>query len=53
LGFGTWVGGLLMLIVMLIPILYRIRVEEGVLASAFGEQYLDWARRTWRLFPGW
>ncbi len=53
LGLGTWVGALVMLIVMLLPTLYRIRVEERVLESAFGEQYLDWARRTWRLFPGW
>ena len=53
LGFGTWVGALVMLIILLIPTLYRIRVEESVLKSAFGEQYLDWARRTWRLVPGW
>jgi protein-S-isoprenylcysteine O-methyltransferase len=53
LGLGTWVGALVMLVLMLIPTLYRIRVEERVLASAFGEQYAAYARRTWRLIPGW
>ena len=53
LALGTWIGALVMFIALLIPTLYRIRVEEGVLEAAFGDQYLAWARRTWRLFPGW
>lgn len=53
LGLGTWVGALVMLAIMLVPTLYRIRVEEAALAGAFGQQYDAWAQRTWRLFPGW
>ncbi|MBX5467270.1 MAG: isoprenylcysteine carboxylmethyltransferase family protein [Firmicutes bacterium] len=32
--------------------LYRIQVEEQALAERFGEAWQQYARRTWRLFPG-
>ncbi len=53
LGLGTWVGALLMLVAMLIPTLYRIRVEENALLEALGEEYRAYMRRSWRLLPGW
>jgi protein-S-isoprenylcysteine O-methyltransferase Ste14 len=34
------------------PILARIRSEEALLRSQFGEQYDSYRRRTWRLIPG-
>jgi protein-S-isoprenylcysteine O-methyltransferase Ste14 len=53
LGLATWVGTAFMLLMTLIPTVYRIRVEEKVLVENFGEQYLDYMHRTWRIFPGW
>ncbi len=53
LGLGTWLGFLLMLVMILIPTLYRIQVEEKVLIENFGVEYEEYMRRTWRLFPGW
>jgi protein-S-isoprenylcysteine O-methyltransferase Ste14 len=36
----------------IIPILFnRIRVEERVLVSSFGEEYLEYAHRTKKLIP--
>ena len=41
-------------VIMLIPIpivLYRIRIEEKVLVSRFGQEYLEYARKTRKLIP--
>ena len=53
LSLGTWAGALFMFSVLLAASLYRIRVEEHALIQTFGEGYLAYRRRTWRLFPGW
>jgi protein-S-isoprenylcysteine O-methyltransferase Ste14 len=51
LGLGTWAGALFMFIIMLLPTLYRIRVEEKVLLETFGDEYRAYMQRSWRLFP--
>jgi protein-S-isoprenylcysteine O-methyltransferase Ste14 len=33
-------------------VLYRINIEEKVLAENFGNEYHDYMKRTWRIFPG-
>jgi len=41
-------------VIMLIPIpivLHRIRIEEKVLVSRFGQEYLEYARKTKKLIP--
>lgn len=53
LGLGTWAGALLMLVAVLIPTLYRIRIEEEALLEALGEEYRAYVQRSWRLVPGW
>jgi protein-S-isoprenylcysteine O-methyltransferase Ste14 len=53
LAFGTWLGTLVALILMLSATLYRIRIEEQVLVEAFGKEYREYMHRTWKLFPGW
>ena len=53
LALGTWLGGVVTLGVMLAATLYRIRVEEQVLIQVFGNEYREYMKRTWRLFPGW
>jgi protein-S-isoprenylcysteine O-methyltransferase len=49
-------GNLLSLLVILIPIFivvrWRIQIEEAVLVEAFGDEYRNYLRRTWRLLPG-
>jgi protein-S-isoprenylcysteine O-methyltransferase len=53
LAIGTWLGAAVALALMLGATMYRISVEEEVLIAAFGQEYCDYIRRTWRLFPGW
>jgi protein-S-isoprenylcysteine O-methyltransferase Ste14 len=52
LAVGTWLGVVIALIIKLIAIEYRIRVEEEVLQEAFGFEYEEYKKRTWKLFPG-
>jgi protein-S-isoprenylcysteine O-methyltransferase Ste14 len=33
-------------------LLYRIHVEEVALNQAFGAQYAEYRKATWRLIPG-
>ena len=50
---GTWLGALLTFIIVTGSLLYRIRVEEAALISAFGDHYRNYMKNTWLLFPGW
>ncbi|HJR72762.1 MAG TPA: isoprenylcysteine carboxylmethyltransferase family protein [Luteimonas sp.] len=54
-GFALALGNVLSLLVIVLPVtaafLRRIRIEEGVLADAFPEQYPAYARETKRLVP--
>lgn len=43
--------GLLFLILVLVYILYKIRVEENLMIETFGEQYLDYKKRVPQLIP--
>jgi protein-S-isoprenylcysteine O-methyltransferase Ste14 len=51
LAFGSWVGAAVALLVVLVGMLPRIRVEERALGRAFGADYADYASSTWRLLP--
>jgi protein-S-isoprenylcysteine O-methyltransferase Ste14 len=51
LAFRSLVGVLLALL-MLVPLIARIRSEEVLLRSQFGAQYDEYRSRTWRLIPG-
>lgn len=44
-------AGMLLGLLMVPPILSRIRAEEDLLLGEFGEDYLEYQRRTWRLVP--
>jgi protein-S-isoprenylcysteine O-methyltransferase Ste14 len=51
LAFRSWVG--VLLAVLLIPSLVaRIRAEEGLLRTQFGDEYEAYLSRTSRLIPG-
>ncbi len=45
-------AGVLLVVLMLPPLLARMRSEEALLRSQFGAQYDDYRARTWRLVPG-
>ena len=55
LGFGLALGNLWSLLVVMAPVtvafVWRMRVEERVLAEAFPAQYPEYARQTKRLIP--
>jgi len=55
-GLGLAVGNALSLVLLvgfpLVALLIRMRVEEAMLESVFGEDYLAYRQRTWRLVPG-
>jgi protein-S-isoprenylcysteine O-methyltransferase Ste14 len=51
LALGNWLGLAANLSCMGFAYTYRISVEEAALASALGESYKQYMRRTWRLVP--
>jgi protein-S-isoprenylcysteine O-methyltransferase Ste14 len=50
---GTWLGALIVLILILAATLYRIRIEENLLIETFKDEYRRYMAHTWLLFPGW
>lgn len=52
LAIGSWPGLIFGLIVCLVAYGYRIGVEEKALRNAFGTEYDQYSKRTWKLFPG-
>lgn len=46
------IAGVLLVVLMIPPLVARIRSEEALLSSQFGAQYGDYRTRTWRLVPG-
>ena len=50
---GTWLGALLTFAMVTGCLLYRIHVEEQTLLTALGNEYREYMKRTWLLFPGW
>ncbi|ESQ83163.1 hypothetical protein AEAC466_14980 [Asticcacaulis sp. AC466] len=55
LGLGLCLGNGLSLCILLVPtvsvILWRIAIEERALRGAFGQAYVAYATKTWRLIP--
>lgn len=51
-GLGSWASLAVIVIATTAAFMRRIRVEEAVLAQAFGPAWTVHAQRTWRLLPG-
>jgi protein-S-isoprenylcysteine O-methyltransferase Ste14 len=51
LALGNWAGLAASLLCLGFAYAYRIPVEEAALASALGETYQQYLKRTWRLVP--
>ncbi|HEY3812284.1 MAG TPA: isoprenylcysteine carboxylmethyltransferase family protein [Caulobacteraceae bacterium] len=43
--------GVILALLTLIPLIARIRSEEALLATAFGDEYAAYRKRSWRLVP--
>ena len=52
LALGTWAGALVTVGVGAAVYSYRARVEEQALVGAFGDEYREYRRRTWKFLPG-
>jgi protein-S-isoprenylcysteine O-methyltransferase Ste14 len=52
LAMGSWLGLIIILVINLITFSYRINVEEKALIEAYGKDYENYMKRTWRLIPG-
>lgn len=53
LALGTWAGTLLLIVLKLVAYAYRINVEEKALTETYGEEYLKYKKKTWKLLPGY
>jgi protein-S-isoprenylcysteine O-methyltransferase Ste14 len=55
-GFSSWMNSIWSFLVLFIPVflavLYRIKVEEELLVSEFGNSYINYRTSTKRLIPG-
>lgn len=51
IGLGNWLSLALCTLPMLAVLAHRIRVEEQALVAAFGDEYREYSKRTWRLIP--
>lgn len=51
LAWWAWLPSLLALVLPTAGLLYRVHVEEQVLAAALGERWTAYARERWRLVP--
>jgi protein-S-isoprenylcysteine O-methyltransferase Ste14 len=49
---GTPAGTIVTIAACLTAYVYRIRIEEAVLLSRFGDSYREYSTTTWRLLPG-
>jgi protein-S-isoprenylcysteine O-methyltransferase len=52
LSFGNWISSVVLVVPVTLAFARRIRIEERALTEAFGSEYLEYCRTTWRLFPG-
>jgi protein-S-isoprenylcysteine O-methyltransferase len=44
----NWAGLLVLIVPATAALIYRIHIEEAALSEAFGEQYADYSKATWR-----
>ncbi|TSB47063.1 methyltransferase family protein [Alkalicoccobacillus porphyridii] len=48
---ASWTGLLITLILVLPALLFRIKLEEGMLTEALGKNYDEWKQQRWILVP--
>jgi len=50
--FNNWLTMLVIFLPILTAFLHRIKIEENVLTRAFGDEYVEYCKTTYRLIPG-
>lgn len=48
---NSWFGLVIGFVPVLLTFLYRMKVEEELLVTNFGQEYKDYKKETWRLIP--
>ncbi len=48
---NNWYALLIILIIPFLTFIYRIRTEEKVLIQKFGQEYLNYKKKTWAILP--
>lgn len=48
---NNWISLVISFVPVLIAFMYRMNIEEELLVSNFGQEYLDYKKKTWRLIP--
>lgn len=51
LAFCNWISIIVLVVPITTALLKRIQLEEQALLSAFGEEYINYRKETWALFP--
>ncbi len=49
--FSNWISFIVLIMPITVAFLKRIQIEEQALSNAFGEQYSDYRKISWALFP--
>lgn len=52
IGFGNWFSLVFMVVPVTLLFAWRIGIEEKMLIKAFSSEYIEYQKRSWRLFPG-
>lgn len=52
LSLNNWISLFSLVIPILVIILKRVDLEEKMLISQFGQEYLNYRKKTWKLIPG-
>jgi protein-S-isoprenylcysteine O-methyltransferase Ste14 len=52
LSLNNWISLFSLVIPIFVIILKRVDLEEKMLISQFGQEYLDYRKKTWKLIPG-
>jgi protein-S-isoprenylcysteine O-methyltransferase len=51
LAVGNWLSVIVLLIAGLVMYTFRIRTEEAMLLEAFGQEFVEYKKRSWALIP--
>ena len=51
LTWNNWLSLIILFVLITISFIYRIRIEEKLLTEQFGNGYLEYQKKTYRLFP--
>lgn len=48
---NNWISWIISFVPVLLTFMYRMKIEEALLTENFGEDYINYKKKTWRLIP--